>query len=194
MWGAGDRPASRQGAPWPRGPVCRRSSGGGGAGAGRAGAPAWAGGGGGSGGGVPRLLSGPLGRLYKPAGEVAPAASRSRHSAPSVSALRPHVACARRPSPTNSAQVRTWCRPRLSGTPRDGVDPGPSYILRSSGGGGEDGCKCQGADLRISLPPRAAHSGPSGTCRVPVLARIRGSRQRAGPGWRLDVAPAGTAS
>lgn len=57
---------------------------GGGAGAGRAGARA----GGGVGEGCPAALR-PRGRLYKPAWEVALAASRSRHSVPSVSAYRP---------------------------------------------------------------------------------------------------------
>lgn len=70
---------------------------GGGAGAGRAGARAGGGGGrgGGRGGGLPLPLSRPRGRLYKPAGVVAPAASRSRHSEPSVPEHRPHVTCAR---------------------------------------------------------------------------------------------------
>lgn len=115
---------------------------------------------------------GPRGRLYKPAGEVASAASRSRHSAPpdpctySTSLL-----------PGQSFTHELFAgkdltlAPGSPGHPGSWSSPGPSYILVSRGDGGEVGYQWQGRDLRAPAPLKAAHAEPAATCPAPALAR-----------------------
>lgn len=132
--GVGVRPDPRQGAPWTRGQhggPGRAGRGRGGRGRGGPGRD----GGGGPGPGWVRAAQAARarGRLYKPAGAVARAASCAR-SAPSGPASSPASLVPDRPTralPGKDSRLPGPPGPRDPGTPRSWWLPGPSHVLRS---------------------------------------------------------------
>nr|CAI9703026.1 unnamed protein product [Rangifer tarandus platyrhynchus] len=97
-----------------------------------------------------------------------------------------------RPSPTNSAQVKTRRWFLALRDPRDVEHPRPPFrILSSPGEGGEAGYQGPGRDLRA--PPHRSRQ-PIRNLQPPVpLPRSRASAAscgRAGPAQKVDVAPA----
>ncbi|CAI9165570.1 unnamed protein product [Rangifer tarandus platyrhynchus] len=113
-----------------------------------------------------------------------------RVRAPSASTPRPLRRD--RPSPTNSAQVKTRRWFLALRDPRDVEHPRPPFrILSSPGEGGEAGYQGPGRDLRA--PPHRSRQ-PIRNLQPPVpLPRSRASAAscgRAGPAQKVDVAPA----